>query len=147
MNPAIFSIGVVISTLFWWITGLSAGGIVTPVYLFIFIDQPLRLVYTWAVGLLTFIILNFLQRYLILYGRKRLALGITMGVFVKLALDTLLVPNLPLELFSTVIGTVVPGLIANDFYRQGVVKTSLSLAFVTLLVWVLNISLKGLSLL
>ncbi|MDI9376060.1 MAG: poly-gamma-glutamate biosynthesis protein PgsC/CapC, partial [Thermotogota bacterium] len=62
MNPAIFSIGVVISTLFWWITGLSAGGIVTPVYLFIFIDQPLRLVYTWAVGLLTFIILNFLQR-------------------------------------------------------------------------------------
>ena len=147
MNPAIFSIGVVISTLFWWITGLSAGGIVTPVYLFIFIDQPLRLVYTWAVGLLTFIFLNFLQRYLILYGRKRLALGITMGVFVKLALDTLLVPNLPLELFSTVIGTVVPGLIANDFYRQGVVKTSLSLAFVTLLVWVLNISLKGLSLL
>ncbi|HOI64682.1 MAG TPA: poly-gamma-glutamate biosynthesis protein PgsC/CapC [Mesotoga sp.] len=147
MNPAIFSIGVVISTLFWWITGLSAGGIVTPVYLFIFIDQPLRLVYTWAVGLLTFIILNFLQRYLILYGRKRLALGITMGVFVKLALDTLLVPNLPLELFSTVIGTVVPGLIANDFYRQGVVKTSLSLAFVTLLVWVLNISLKGLALL
>ncbi|MDI9374349.1 MAG: poly-gamma-glutamate biosynthesis protein PgsC/CapC, partial [Thermotogota bacterium] len=126
---------------------LSAGGIVTPVYLFIFIDQPLRLVYTWAVGLLTFIILNFLQRYLILYGRKRLALGITMGVFVKLALDTLLVPNLPLELFSTVIGTVVPGLIANDFYRQGVVKTSLSLAFVTLLVWVLNISLKGLALL
>ncbi len=103
MNPAIFSIGVVISTLFWWITGLSAGGIVTPVYLFIFIDQPLRLVYTWAVGLLTFIILNFLQRYLILYGRKRLALGITMGVFVKLPLDTLLVPNLPLELFSTVI--------------------------------------------
>ena len=147
MNPAIFSIGVVISTLFWWITGLSAGGIVTPVYLFIFIDQPLRLVYTWAVGLLTFIILNFLQLYLILYGRKRLALGITMGVFVKLALDTLLVPNLPLELFSTVIGTVVPGLIANDFYRQGVVKTSLSLAFVTLLVWVLNISLKGLALL
>jgi poly-gamma-glutamate biosynthesis protein PgsC/CapC len=147
MSPAIFSIGVVISTLFWWITGLSAGGIVTPVYLFIFIDQPLRLVYTWAVGLLTFIILNFLQRYLILYGRKRLALGITMGVFVKLALDTLLVPNLPLELFSTVIGTVVPGLIANDFYRQGVVKTSLSLAFVTLLVWVLNISLKGLALL
>jgi len=147
MNPAIFSIGVVISTLFWWITGFSAGGIVTPVYLFIFIDQPLRLVYTWAVGLLTFIILNFLQRYLILYGRKRLALGITMGVFVKLALDTLLVPNLPLELFSTVIGTVVPGLIANDFYRQGVVKTSLSLAFVTLLVWVLNISLKGLALL
>jgi poly-gamma-glutamate biosynthesis protein PgsC/CapC len=147
MNPAIFSIGVVISTLFWWITGLSAGGIVTPVYLFIFIDQPLRLVYTWAVGLLTFIILNFLQRYLILYCRKRLSLGITMGVFVKLALYTLLVPNLPLELFSTVIGTVVPGLIANDFYRQGVVKTSLSLAFVTLLVWVLNISLKGLSLL
>ena len=38
-------------------------------------------------------------------------------------------------------------MIANDFYRQGVVKTSLSLAFVTLLVWVLNISLKGLALL
>jgi poly-gamma-glutamate biosynthesis protein PgsC/CapC len=147
MSPAIFSVGVVISTVFWWMTGLSAGGIVTPVYLYIFFDQPLRLLYTWGVGLLTFLILNFLQRFLILYGKKRLALGITLGVFVKLAFDTFLVPNLPLELFSAVIGTVIPGLIANDFYRQGIVKTTLSLAFVTLLVWLTGIALRGLAVL
>ncbi len=74
MSPALFSIGIVISTVFWWVTGLSAGGLVTPVYLFIFIEQPLRLLYTWGVGLVTFLILNLLQRYLILYGRKRLAI-------------------------------------------------------------------------
>ncbi|AFK08257.1 MULTISPECIES: poly-gamma-glutamate biosynthesis protein PgsC/CapC [Mesotoga] len=138
MSPALFSIGIVISTAFWWVTGLSAGGLVTPVYLFIFMEQPLRLLYTWAVGLVTFLILNLLQRYLILYGRKRMALGIVLGVFVKLSLDTFLMPNLPVELFSTVIGTIVPGLIANDFYRQGIIKTSLSLAFVTLLLWLID---------
>lgn len=147
MSPAIFSIGIVMSTLFWWISGLSAGGIVTPVYLFIFIQQPLRILYTWSVGFITFLILNFLQKHLILYGRKRLALGITLGVFVKLALDTLVTPNLPLELFSTVIGTIIPGLIANDFYRQGVIKTTISLGFVTIMVWLVNIALKGLQLL
>jgi len=83
------------------------------------------------------------QRYLILYGRKRLAIGILLGVVVKLSLDTLLMPNLPVELFSTVIGTIVPGLIANDFYRQGVVKTSLSLIFVTTVVWLTNILIKS----
>ncbi|HNQ69765.1 MULTISPECIES: poly-gamma-glutamate biosynthesis protein PgsC/CapC [Mesotoga] len=138
MSPALFSIGIAISTAFWWVTGLSAGGLVTPVYLFIFMEQPLRLLYTWAVGLVTFLILNLLQRYLILYGRKRMALGIVLGVFVKLSLDTFLMPNLPVELFSTVIGTIVPGLIANDFYRQGIIKTSLSLAFVTLLLWLID---------
>ncbi len=146
MSPALFSIGIVISTVFWWVTGLSAGGLVTPVYLFIFIEQPLRLLYTWGVGLVTFLILNLLQRYLILYGRKRLAIGILLGVVVKLSLDTFLMPNLPVELFSTVIGTIVPGLIANDFYRQGVVKTSLSLIFVTVVVWLTNMLIKSIML-
>ncbi len=147
MSPALFSIGIVISTVFWWVTGLSAGGLVTPVYLFIFIEQPLRLLYTWGVGLVTFLILNLLQRYLILYGRKRLAIGILLGVVVKLSLDTFLMPNLPVELFSTVIGTICSRLIANDFYRKGVVKrSSLSLIFVTTVVWLTNILIKSIML-
>lgn len=135
MNPEIFSLGVVISILFWWITGLSAGGIITPVYIFLFLNQPLRVFYTLLIGFLTYLVVCLFNRYFILYGRKRMAAGILVGVVLKLAFDYLTINYFPLDYLSTIIGTIIPGLIANDIYKQGFIKTFLSLGIVSILIW------------
>lgn len=135
MNPEIFSLGVLISIFFWWITGLSAGGIITPIYIFLFLNQPLRVFYTLFIGFLTFLVISLINRFFILYGRKRMAACILVGVALKLAFDYLTISYFPMDYISTVIGTIIPGLIANDIYKQGFFKTFLSLGTVSLLIW------------
>ena len=45
----------------------------------------------------------------------------------------------PLSLDLRVIGYIIPGLIANDMEKQGIIRTSLALIIVTALVKLLSI--------
>jgi poly-gamma-glutamate biosynthesis protein PgsC/CapC len=142
MNPETFSVGISISTLYWWLTGLSAGGIVTPFYFYMFINNPLRILYTLGSGLITYLLVLLMNRFLILYGKKRLAVNILTGILVKLLIDYITIRNLPVDYISTTIGTIIPGLIANDFYRQGVLKTIFSVGIVTAIIYFFIVFLK-----
>lgn len=103
--------------------GLYTGGLVTAGYLAFYVEQPYRLVTTVALAVLTYLLVKLLERYIILYGRRRFAAA----VLVSLAGTWLFEQSfyyinlIPQDL--RIIGYIVPGLMANDMCRQGIVKT------------------------
>jgi poly-gamma-glutamate biosynthesis protein PgsC/CapC len=130
-------LGLLLSLAFIALTGIYPGGIIVPSYLVLFLNQPERLVGTLGAALLTWLVYLAASRWLILFGRRRFAFLILVGGLWALFWQTLLPSVFPASLEFSVIGWVIPGLIANHFERQGVVVTSASLVLVTVLLgWV-----------
>ena len=132
-----FGIGIALGFLFFEITGLTAGGIIVPGYIALYINQPMRIVITLVISLLTFGLVNFTSQFLILFGRRRFLVMILVGFLLRTTFDSLqlYLPETGLNLQA--IGYIIPGLIANEFYRQGVWKTVMSLTIVSILVYFL----------
>jgi poly-gamma-glutamate biosynthesis protein PgsC/CapC len=126
-------VGLLISLAYIGITGIYPGGIIVPSYLVLFITQPGRIAGTIVVALLTLMCFKMASRYLILFGRRRFVFMILLGGTWTF-LWILFFPSIfPLSLEFRVIGWVIPGLIANNFERQGVLATLASLVTVTVI--------------
>ncbi len=127
-------IGVMVSFAFYEIIGLSPGGIVVPGYIALFLDQPVRILITLTVALLTYFIVIQLSNYIILYGRRRFLTMVLVSFLLKWLIEEVVIkmPLLNIELRS--IGYIIPGLIANEMRRQGVFPTIYSLIIVSILV-------------
>jgi len=131
-------LGLLVSLLFTGITGLYPGGIIVPSYLVLFMDQPARIVGTLNAALLTLFCFKLASRFLIIFGRRRFVFMILIGgvwTFLWLQVYPLI---FPVSLEFRVIGWVIPGLIANNFERQGIVVTIASLVTVTVVVYFLG---------
>jgi len=127
-------IGLLISLAIIGLTGVYPGGIIVPSYLVLFISEPKRIVGTLVAALLTLLVYLLVSRWLILFGRRRFVFLILVGGLWSV-LWRLLFPTLfPLSLEFTVIGWVIPGLIANHFERQGVLVTLGSLLTATVVI-------------
>lgn len=127
-------IGIMVSFIFYEMVGLSPGGIVVPGYIALFLDQPFSILITLVVSLLTYFIVIQLSNYIILYGRRRFLAMILTGFLLKWLIEVIVI-RLPLsgtELQS--IGYIIPGLIANEMRRQGILPTLGCLAIVALIV-------------
>jgi len=117
-------LGLVLSLAFSEILGLAAGGMVVPGYIALMMHQPLRIVGTVIVALLTYMAIRLMSNYMFLYGRRRTVMIILVGFCFGWASRELFVitpSNFSLE-FQT-IGYIIPGLIANWMERQGVIQT------------------------
>lgn len=114
--------------------GLFTGGLITGGYLAFYLDQPLRLLVTYAAGTLGYLLITLLARYVMLFGRRRymacLLAGMALGWLLTHALSLLPAGGLDLR----VIGYLVPGLIANDMMKQGIWKTLAMSLLVTFLI-------------
>lgn len=122
-------IGIVLSFLFGELTGLSPGGIVVPGYLALFLDQPLRVAATFAVAAASYGVVRFFSGHIILYGRRRFMAAVLSGYLLGWLLEAVLAAGLSVSISGQdlrVIGYIVPGLIANDMAKQGVLKTVVS---------------------
>ncbi len=137
-------LGLLLSLAFIALTGVYPGGIIVPSYLVLFLGQPQRLVGTLAAAVLTWLIYLLASRWLILFGRRRFAFLILVGGLWALFWQTVIPAAFPTSVEFSVIGWVIPGLIANHLERQGVVLTLSSLALVTVLLgWVGRILVLG----
>ncbi len=127
-------IGIAIGFLFYELVGLSPGGIVVPGYIALFIDQPLRIAVTVGIALITCYLVNFLSNYLILYGKRRFLTMILISFLVKWIVESFLFqfPVTNIEIQS--IGYIIPGLIANEMQRQGILATLSAMFIVAILV-------------
>ena len=127
-------IGMVVSFAFYEIVGLSPGGIVVPGYIALFLDQPIRILVTLLVALLTYFAVKMLSNYMILYGRRRFLAMILIGFLLKWLIEEIIItiPVSRVELQS--IGYIIPGLIANEMRRQGILPTLYSLVMVSIMV-------------
>ncbi|HUS87139.1 MAG TPA: poly-gamma-glutamate biosynthesis protein PgsC [Bacteroidales bacterium] len=123
-------IGLLISLLYISVTRYYPGGIIVPSYLVMFVDQPYRLLGTFLASLLTLAIYRLASRYMILFGKRRFVLMVLFGGLISLILSYILPFMFPVSIELRVIGWVIPGLIANNFDRQGVVITTSSMAIV-----------------
>lgn len=114
-------IGLVVSLIFSETLGKSAGGLVVPGYVAIYLTQPVNIVLTFAVAFATYAFVASLSRFLIIFGKRRTVLtlltGFALGAFVQLVLGLDWVASGGVEF--TVIGYLVPSLIAIWMDRQG----------------------------
>ena len=137
MNNQWVLVGVLISFLFSELTGLTPGGVIVPVYLALNLNEPRRVAATLLISCLTFLLLKLTERWLILYGRRKFALAVCFSVGL-----TALINALPGTSFSfNVIGCLIPGILAREMDRQGILKTAAALTIVVavlamLLMWV-----------
>ena len=127
-------IGVMVSFAFYEMVGFSPGGIVVPGYVALFLDQPIRILVTLLVALLTYFAVKILSNYIILYGRRRFLTMVLVSFLLKWLIEEIIIkmPISGIELRS--IGYIIPGLIVNEMRRQGIFPTIYSLAIVSILV-------------
>ena len=132
LTSQVVAIGMVISFLFTELVGLSpvACGPRLPG---LFWTNPYRLLATLLAALLTYLVVQGLSNFLIIFGRRRFMLSVLIAYLIGMVLSST-AHLLPLGSDLRVIGYVVPGLIANDMIKQGVPKTLLAVAIVSLFV-------------
>ncbi|MEO0324648.1 MAG: poly-gamma-glutamate biosynthesis protein PgsC [Myxococcota bacterium] len=135
------AIGIVVSFVFSEVYGLAAGGVVVPGYIALFLHRPTALALTLVVALGTFALTKVIGSVVIVYGRRRTSLciliGFALGAWAERA-DLLLRDGGYGDADLTVIGYIIPGLIAIWFDRQGVTNT---LATLTIAACVVRLAL------
>lgn len=119
-------VGLAISLLCSEIFGISPGGIITPVYLAMVCDDIKIVVFIFLIAAVTYAIVSFAQRHIILYGRRKFVFTMVVAVTLRTILS-FVYPFLPYEsLILRGIGVVVPALLANQFSKQGVTLTTVA---------------------
>ena len=133
------ALSVILSFLVTELTGLLTGGMVSAGYLAFYFSEPMRILSTFLLSALIALILRLSREFLILYGRRRFMLSILLSILFVYALKKTYFILSPLSLDLRVIGYIIPGLIANDMEKRGIIRTSLALIIVTALVKLLSI--------
>ena len=126
MYHEIVLIGVLISLIFSELTGLSPAGLIVSGYIVLSLQTPQRVIYTLFLALAAWGIGKILGNYMILYGRRRFAVM----VLLTYVLDLIVSMLGGIHYIPSMIGVLVPGIMSNEFERQGLFKTLLSLCVV-----------------
>lgn len=135
MIEAAVGLGVIISLIFSEMLGASAGGIVVPGYIALYLDKPMQILGTLLVSLATWGIIRIIGSFTLLFGKRRMVLSILIGFILGWASRNLIFHNVTIyDLQMQSIGYIVPGLIANWFERQGFLKTLSTMTIAAVLV-------------
>ena len=134
-------VGLVVGLLFTEFFGISSGGLVVPGYIALFLDRPIDIIVTFLVAFLAFSIVRVMSLFLIVYGKRRTALMI----LVAYLLGKLLKENssffMNVDNSLSIIGFIIPGLIATWMDRQGTVQTIASTLTIAIIVKLIIIML------
>ena len=113
----IIGIGMLLSLMLTETLGVTAGGVIVPGYIALYLDQPYKVIITLVVALIVLLIIKVLSNFIFIYGKRRLVLslmlGFLFGYFSKIYLGDV----------DASIGNIIPGLLASWMDRQGVLKT------------------------
>ncbi len=137
-------IGLVVSLTFSEMLGLTAGGMVVPGYVALYMDRPIIIILTLVVSYLTYFIVHSLSAVMIIYGRRRTVLmilvGFAMGALLR-SFGTLPLPMTTIDL--SIIGYIIPGLIAIWIDRQGLIESLSALLIASVIVRLILILITG----
>ena len=124
-EPGIYiGIGMVLSLFLTETLGVTAGGIIVPGYIAMNLESPERLLITFGISIITFLIIKLLSKFIMVYGKRRLVLALLIGFLLGYLSrsENMITAGLGTTDFI-VIGNIIPGLIANWMDRQGVLRT------------------------
>jgi gamma-polyglutamate biosynthesis protein CapC len=127
-----FSVGIMLTLIYTEITGVLPGGLIVPGYIALCITEPLSIFTILLISCVTYlIVVVFISRFVILYGRRKFTTILFVSLILKLVLDYYypLLPSSIVELNG--VGVIVPGLIANTVQKQGVSHTLFSIALIS----------------
>jgi poly-gamma-glutamate biosynthesis protein PgsC/CapC len=124
-EPGIYiGIGMVLSLFLTETLGVTAGGIIVPGYIAMNLDNPSRIIVTFGISLIVYLIIQVLSNFILIYGKRRLVLALLLGFFLGYFMrsENNILSGL-MDMDFIVIGNIIPGLIANWMDRQGVLRT------------------------
>lgn len=131
-------IGIILSILFYEITGISPGGLIVPAYIALYVDRPSRIILTIIIAYLTYIIVKILSNCIILYGRRKFAIYILINFLVAFFLKNINIyffKEFGTYIFTVgVIGSVIPAILAQEIEKNGTIKTLSALLIVSILI-------------
>ena len=115
-------LGIILSLVLSEALGVTAGGIIVPGYISLFLHEPVQVLSTFSVAILVWFIIKTLSRVMFLYGKRRIVLALILGFFFGYLSRVMYIDSEAINSVA-VIGNIIPGLIANWMDRQGVVRT------------------------
>ena len=123
MSEIAIGLGMVISLIFTETLGVTAGGIIVPGYIALYFTDPIKIVSTFLISLLTLYIVKLFSQFMLIYGKRRLVLCLLVG-FLLGYLSKIYLVGLDSQYSDiSVIGNIIPGLIASWMDRQGILRT------------------------
>ena len=150
-------IGMCLSLLLTETLGVTAGGVIVPGYIALFLHEPIQIIVTFSISFLVLFILKILSNFMFIYGKRRLVLslllGFLFGYLSKIYFNFNIISNTPLlssfnleflEQYGLVsIGNIIPGLIASWMDRQGSIKTISVIMIIAVLTGLIMIIISG----
>lgn len=138
MANDIIIFGIILSIIFYEITEISPGGLHVPAYIAFYINTPQRIIITIIAGILTFLIVKFISNHTIIYGRRKFALCIMISFMIRLILkyfNIYIVNEYEIYILGgSVIGVIIPGIMAQEMDRHGIVRTVSSLMILSIFI-------------
>jgi poly-gamma-glutamate biosynthesis protein PgsC/CapC len=137
-SGVVFVVGLVISLVMLETTGIYPGGIIVPGFLALYVPFPGRLVSTFVIALLAVLLYKLISARTLLFGRRRFVFMLITGALFSSCYNLFAAgaPSLPLD--SRVVGMIIPGLIANNAEKQGIVKTFSAAVAALVLTWLVS---------
>ena len=135
-------LGIVLSLVLTETLGVTAGGLIVPGYIALYLHDPLRVIGTFAVSLIVFGIVRLLSFRMFIFGKRRLVICLLLG-FLLGALSKQYLFFAEEQLSLAAIGNIIPGLIASWMVRQGVART-ISVVMITAIIVQLTLMVIGL---
>ena len=136
-------LGMLISLLFSETVGVMGGGIIVPGYFAMYLLDSLSVFFTFIIAYITYLIIYFLSKYLLIYGRRRVILSLLIAFLIGLIFRK----GIGTSSFNIdYIGFIIPGLIASWMDKQGVFRTisvvliqSSLVHFILMLIYIYNV--------
>ena len=129
----IIILGIIVSIIFYEITDISPGGIVVPGLMVLYVNQFDKMIYTVIVAIISYLVVKFISRYLVIFGKRRFVVLILISILINFLLQ-LFLNSFSISLLNmSIIGYSIAGIIANDMYKQGIKRTLPALAIVVVL--------------
>lgn len=128
-------LSLLVTLIFSELTNLLPGGMIVPFYFALYSDDPVKIAATVLTAVIALYVVKLLSNYTILYGRRKFAVYIIIGLLAKALFtyayfgNTYMFYNL-----SMTIGYLVPGILGRQMERQGILRTLAALAVVTLII-------------
>lgn len=128
-------LSLLVTLIFSELTNLLPGGMIVPFYFALYLDDPVKIAATVITAVIALYVVKLLSNYTILYGRRKFAVYIIIGLLAKALFtyayfgNTYMFYNL-----SMTIGYLVPGILGRQMERQGILRTLAALAVVTLII-------------
>ncbi|MAX13656.1 MAG: poly-gamma-glutamate biosynthesis protein PgsC [Candidatus Marinimicrobia bacterium] len=116
-------LGMVLSLVFTETLGVTAGGIIVPGYIALYFTDPIKIVSTFLISLMTLYIVKLFSQFMLIYGKRRLVFCLLVGFLLGYLSKIYLVELDSYYSDVSVIGNIIPGLIASWMDRQGILRT------------------------